>query len=384
MSALDNIVADALRLSAIAAPTGQEEQRAQAFAALLGEVAGVEVRRGVAGNVLGRIAAREQRCGAETPAVVVMAHLDTVFGPEVDVQPRRAAHTPTGEPGETLYGPGIGDNAIALAALLALARDLGGRALARDILLAATVGEEGLGNLRGARALLKETPAASLIALEGQRLDRIVTRAVGSVRLGVTFTTPGGHSWEDRGAPSAVHALAHAVARVSVETPAALPDCAVNVGVLQGGTSINTIAARAALQLDLRAVSPASLALAETTARDIFGAVAGDSGADLRIEELGRRPAGALEDDHPLVVAAQRARAEVGLPPATLTDGSTDANAAWEAGIPGISIGITHGGGIHRLDEYIAVAPVVQGIAAALELIYWTATTTTPYGIVDV
>lgn len=373
MSALDAVIADALMLSAIPAPTGQEEDRAQAFAALLGAVEGVQVRRDAVGNVLGRIPARGQASAAETPAVVVTAHLDTVFGPEVDVRPRRVAASTQGDAEETLHGPGIGDNAIALAALPWLARELVGRALARDVVLAATVGEEGLGNLRGARGLLREVAATCLIALEGHRLDRITTRAVGSVRLGASFSAPGGHSWEDRGAVSAVHTLAQATARVTTEVPAALPQCAVNVGVFQGGTTVNTIAAQAALQLDLRAVDPSALAAAETMARALFADVAAGSGATMTIEELGRRPAGALSDDHPLVIAAQRARAEVGLPPAQLVDGSTDANAAWEAGVPGLSIGITRGGGVHRLDEYIAVAPVAQGIAAALGLIRWAA-----------
>lgn len=365
MIVLEQVIADALRLSAIPAPTGHEEARAAAMAAVLGRIVGLEVRRDGAGNVLARVAGSAGAAGAAP--VVVTAHLDTVFGLDVDVQPRRERDDASGS--ETLHGPGIGDNAIALAALAALAQELTAGAPGRDIVLAATVGEEGLGNLRGVRAMLRDIPASCVIALEGHRLDRIVTRAVGSVRLAVVYATEGGHSWADRGAPSAVHALARALARVVAEVPAAAPECAVNAGILHGGTSVNTIAARAELQLDLRAIDPAALAAAETLSRDLFGAVADESGVVATITEVGRRPAGALPDDHPLVVAAQRARAEAGLPPGALMDGSTDANAAWEVAIPGISVGITHGGGVHRLDEYIEVAPVSQGIAAALGVI---------------
>ncbi len=363
MIALEQVVADALRLTAIPAPTGQEGTRAEAVEATLRGVAGLEVRRDEVGNVVARVPGRANRADP----VVVTAHLDTVFGPEVDVQPRREpAH---GGQSETLHGPGIGDNAIALAALVALARDLAADAPAGDVVLAATVGEEGLGNLRGVRALLREAPASLVIALEGHRLDRIVVRAVGSVRLGVAYETAGGHSWQDRGAPSAIHALAEAVTRVVAGVYTDVPACAVNAGVFHGGTSVNTIAARAELQLDLRALDPAALAAAEALARGVFQAVAAERGVAATVSEVGRRPAGALPDDHSLVAAAQQARVVAGLPPAALQDGSTDANAAWEAGIPGISIGITHGDGVHRLDEWIAVAPAAQGIAAALGLI---------------
>jgi acetylornithine deacetylase/succinyl-diaminopimelate desuccinylase-like protein len=368
--ALEQVVADALRLSAIPAPTGQEEARGEAVEATLRGVAGLEVRRDVAGNVVAHAPGRADRAAP----VVVTAHLDTVFGPDVDVQPHR--EPARGGQCETLHGPGIGDNAIALAALIALARELAADAPGGDVVLAATVGEEGLGNLRGVRALLREAPASLVIALEGHSLDRIVTRAVGSVRLGVVYEAAGGHSWQDRGAPSAVHALAEAVTRVVAGVYADVPDCAVNAGVFHGGTSVNTVAARAELQLDLRALDPAALAAAESLARDVFQTVAAERGVVATIAEVGRRPAGSLPDDHPLVATAQQARVAAGLTPAALQDGSTDANAAWEAGIPGISIGVTHGDGVHRLDEWIAVAPVAQGIAAALALVRATARTT--------
>ncbi len=358
---LESVISDALALSAIPAPTGQEEERGRAVAALLEQVVGLEVCRDAAGNVLARLRGTEPNVEARSP-VVVTAHLDTVFGPEVDVRPRRER----GADGETVYGPGIGDNAIALATLPALARELAANPPPRDVVLAATVGEEGLGNLRGVRAVLRDAPARCVIALEGHRIDRITSRAVGSTRLGVTYNTSGGHSWEDRGAPSAVHALAQAAARVVREVRAEVPECAVNVGVFEGGISVNTIASRAALQLDLRSISPAALERGVELARAIYNAVAAEHGVAVEIAEIGRRPAGVLADEHPLILAAQRARREVGLEPAQLMDGSTDANAAFEAGVPGISIGITRGAGAHRLDEHIDTAPVVQGIAAAL------------------
>ncbi|HEY8286565.1 MAG TPA: M20/M25/M40 family metallo-hydrolase [Chloroflexota bacterium] len=353
----ERLIEDTLAICAAASPTGFEHERAALIAARLAAIPGVVPELDVHGNVLARIAGRH----AGGPPVVVAAHLDTVFGPEVALAPSRA--------GGLLLGPGIGDNSLALAALLALAADLKQTPAAGDVLLAATVGEEGLGNLRGVRGLLGDQPARFVVALEGHGIDNLVTGAVGSTRLEIVCETAGGHSWHDRGAPSAVHELARAVTGLAYSLPPAVPGLAVNVGTFSGGTGINVIASRATLQLDLRAVDPAVLARGEEIARALVAASPTHASLALSIRELGRRPAGALGYDHPAIAQAQAARAAARLPSALLVDGSTDANAAFERGLPGLTVGLTRGGNVHREDEFIEIAPIGAGLAAALGLI---------------
>jgi tripeptide aminopeptidase len=289
---------------------------------------------------------------------VVAAHLDTVFGHEVRLRPERAWGR--------LIGPGFGDNSHALALLLQLARDLTASPPSGDVILAATVGEEGLGNLKGIRGLLQDQPAASVVALEGHGIHELVIGAVGSVRLEVSCETPGGHSWRDRGAVSAVHELARAVTELAYGLPPAVPGCAVNVGTIAGGTGINVIASHAGFQVDIRAVESGVLEQAEAVGRSIVDATLNRENVSYAIRELGRRPAGALPAEHPLVTLTQAARADAGLPAAHLVAGSTDANAAFERGLPGITLGLTRGGNVHREDEYIEIEPSARGAAAVL------------------
>jgi tripeptide aminopeptidase len=354
---IEQIIADNLAICAVSAPTGHEEARAREMMNRLGGIAGIRPMLDGHGNVVARI----HGTAPVGPPVIVAAHLDTVFGPEVWLEPRRV--------GDRLLGPGIGDNSVALAMLLALARELSVAPPLLDIILAANVGEEGLGNLKGARGLLLDHPAACFVALEGHGVDELVVGAVGSVRLEVACDTPGGHSWRDRGAPSAVHELARAVTGLAYGLPPSVPGCSVNVGTITGGTGINVIASHASFQLDIRAVDAQVLDQAEKVGRAIVQATPSHEQVRFTIREIGRRPAGALDPGHPLIALAQAARAASGLPPAELVDGSTDANAAFERGLPGITVGLTRGGNVHREDEYIEIEPLAQGTAAALAFI---------------
>ncbi|MSW53401.1 MAG: M20/M25/M40 family metallo-hydrolase, partial [Actinobacteria bacterium] len=226
--ALDELVGLTLELAAIPAPTGHEEERGDAVARLF-SAAGLVVERDAVGNVL----ARPSGADREAPAVVVAGHLDTVFGPEVALRPRRD--------GDRLLAPGIGDNTVAVAALVVLARELAAGTLAPGggVVLAATVGEEGLGDLRGAKHLLRTVPARAFISLEGHLLDELVVGGIGSVRLRASYAGPGGHSWGDRDAPSAVHAMLEAGAAALRAVPAGRH---ANFGVASGGTTVNAIA----------------------------------------------------------------------------------------------------------------------------------------------
>jgi tripeptide aminopeptidase len=187
------------------------------------------------------------------------------------------------------------------------------------------------------------------IALEGHGLDDVTADAVGCVRVRLALTGPGGHSWADRGRPSATRAL--------VELLAGL-DPRVNVGLLSGGEAVNGIARHAEATVELRSLDEAELA----AAHDRFEALEVGDGLELEVETVDRRPAGRLDRGHPLLAAVREARAELGLPD-DLRDGSTDANAALAAGIPALSIGCARGGDMHTPAEWIERDSIALGVA---------------------
>jgi acetylornithine deacetylase/succinyl-diaminopimelate desuccinylase-like protein len=340
------VLDEATRICAVPAPTFQEAARADLVAQLLAE-AGLTPQRDSAGNVLAELGD-----GPEEDAVVFAAHLDTVFSADTEIA--------FDERDGRLAAPGIGDNSLAVAAIVHLARQLSPHRLTRRVLLAATVGEEGLGDLRGAQALLDQRPCAAFVAVEGQMLGSITVVAVGSVRFRVTVRGPGGHPWSDREHPSAVHALLAPLSGLVAELGDA--GLVANVGVIGGGTVINAIAAEAHADLDVRSEDEGALRAAAQTVREAFGTP--PAGLAVDIDELGHRPGGRIDPDHPLLAAARRARAGAGLEPAPERASSTDANAAHGRGIPAITVGVTTGANAHRLDEYIDLAPLPAGLAA--------------------
>jgi tripeptide aminopeptidase len=347
----ERLIEDAKAICAVPAPTFAEAPRA-AFVRDRFAQLGARAELDAVGNVL---------CGfgpSDGDAVVFGAHLDTVFPAD---QPIVVDHD---REAERISAPGIGDNSLAVAALLALAREFTRDPPSARVVLAATVGEEGLGDLRGAKHLLDTISCRAFVAVEGAMLDAIKHAGVGSTRYQVTYRGQGGHSWTDRGAPSALHGLLEAAAAFLAEpAPAGV---ARNIGRLQGGTSVNTIAAQASLELDLRAERPEPLAAAAAQARARFG----DAPAGLRaaVELIGQRPSGGVPVDHPLLEAARRARRAAGLAPAAEGASSTDANAAYGRGIPAVTVGLTTGANGHRVDEYIDVAPLPAGMRALRHL----------------
>jgi acetylornithine deacetylase/succinyl-diaminopimelate desuccinylase-like protein len=241
-----------------------------------------------------------------------------------------------------------------VAALVHTARRLAARAPAHPVLLAATVGEEGLGDLRGARAVLDAVACDAFVALEGHGIESIQTAGIASARLVAVASGPGGHSWGDRGRPSAVHALVRGLH----DALDAAGDGHVNVGVIRGGTSINTIAPAAEAEIDLRDADDAALD------RRVGAVERALLGHGLEVRHVGRRPGGRTPDDHPLIAAARAARRAGGLPAAEENASSTDANAALGRGIPAICVSLTKGAGAHTLDEHIELAPLAGGVAA--------------------
>jgi acetylornithine deacetylase/succinyl-diaminopimelate desuccinylase-like protein len=359
---LEDLVRDTLNLCAIPAPTFAEGARATAVATLLTE-AGLQPVVDAAGNVLARV-------GGAGPAIVVAAHLDTVFPADTVLEPRRDRGR--------LYGPGIGDDSVAVATLIELGRHLAAvrRAPRVPVLLAATVGEEGLGDLRGIRAVLDEHPATAVIALEGHGIDSVVTAGIASARYVVTYRGPGGHSWRDRDRPSALHVLFDTGrAAIAEGAPAS-----VNIGVVSGGLSINSIAGEARMEIDIRAETDDVVDRACARIEQVLAAV--PRGIDAQIVQAGRRPGGQIDPAHPLLREVRRARTRAGLPPAREDSASTDANAALGRGIPAITLGLTRGAAIHRADEWIELAPLAAGVATVVHLVHHLAGLPAPRGLV--
>lgn len=338
-------------LAVIPAPTGAEQRRAGVLTGWW-SADGLRPRADSAGNVWALAAP------GDGPAVLLCAHLDTVFGPEIRHEVRAA--------NGRLIGPGVGDDTVALAALAAV-----GMLLARDcgpLWLVATVGEEGTGNLAGIRHALTTAPqpVAAVIAVEGNYLGRVVNVGVGSVRWRVAFAGPGGHAWERSTAPSAVHAAAAAAARIAA---LAVPGArySVNIGSIGGGEAINARARSAWLEADLRCDAADALGQLENRAREAL-ATATPPGISAQITETGRRPAGGTARTHPLVRAAVSALEMAGLS-AEFRAASTDANAAHAAGLPAVALGVTRGADEHTPREWIETGPVAQGLSVLADTI---------------
>jgi acetylornithine deacetylase/succinyl-diaminopimelate desuccinylase-like protein len=356
-------------LSATPAPTGAEGARGTRVAELFREVGLTNVAIDQAGNVRGWFG----RDGEGPAPVVLAAHLDTVFGPEVDVRVKRR--------GQRLEGPGISDNARGLAALVGVAEALvaTGVATARPILFAATVGEEGSGDLRGVKYLLnggRDHPApVAFIALDGAGLERVIHRALGSKRYHVTYRGPGGHSWAAFGVANPANAVGRAAALLADLPISTAPRTTCAVVGLGGGTGLNSIPQEAWLDLDLRSEDPRALAQLDVTVRAALERAADDENRTrstgtppLRVEVqlVGDRPCGITPRAHPLVQAAIAANRALGRD-AELASASTDANAPIALGIPAIALGAGgKAGDAHLTTEWYENVEGALGIVRAL------------------
>jgi len=357
-------------LSATPAPTGAEGARGARVAELFREIGLSHVGVDQAGNVCGWLAN-----GHGSAPVVLAAHLDTVFGPEVDVRVKRR--------GQRLEGPGISDNARGLAALLAVAEAIvaTGVPTARPILFAATVGEEGSGDLRGVKYLLngkRETgngKPAAFIALDGAGLERVIHRALGSKRYHVTFRGPGGHSWAAFGVANPANAVGRAAALLADLPIATAPRTTCAVVGLGGGTGLNSIPQDAWLDLDLRSEDPRALAQLDVTVRAALERAADDENRTrstgtpplrLEVQLVGDRPCGLTPRAHPLVQAAIAANRALGRD-CELASASTDANAPIALGIPAIALGAGgKAGDAHLTTEWFENVEGALGIVRAL------------------
>jgi acetylornithine deacetylase/succinyl-diaminopimelate desuccinylase-like protein len=293
---------------------------------------------------------------SKTP-LIISAHLDSVFPIETSLSTKRK--------GNRLFGPGIGDNAISLGALLELAHDLADSLQPNDVWLVANVGEEGLGNLLGMRRVVERFGADVLayLVLEGMALGHIYHRGLPIHRYRITANTVGGHAWIHAGRASAIHAMTQLGASLTQINMHMDRKWSLNIGRIEGGTSINTIAPKATIELDLRAEDGEALQLLDNKVRDaIDQAVTPEVGFE--VIEIGNRPAGEIQVDHPLVGAACRALEDAGIMDFQLETGSTDSSIPLSKNIPSICIGLTCGSGAHSLEEYIEIKPLAIGYRA--------------------
>jgi len=361
-------------LSAVPAPTGAEGRRAARVAELFREVGLRDVLVDEVGNVHGWFGGDSLTVAGDGSAPVVLAaHLDTVFGPEVDVAVERR--------GARLEGPGISDNARGLAALVAVAGAFVAARVpaARPILFAATVGEEGSGDLRGVKHLLNgksdgDTPAA-FIALDGAGLERVVHRALGSRRYHITYRGPGGHSWAAFGVANPANGVGRAAALLADLPTSTAPRTTCAVVRLGGGTGLNSIPQEAWLDLDLRSEDPKALAQLDVTVRAALDRAledenrrraAGTAPLRLEIQLLGDRPCGITPRAHPLVQAAVAANRALGRD-AELASASTDANVPIARGVPAIALGAGgKAGDAHLATEWYDNADGALGLVRAL------------------
>jgi len=352
----------AVDIQQIPAPTFAEQERAK----FIQQQFILEGLEDVCTDSTGNVYARLTGDGTASP-VIVSAHVDTVFPAGTNLAVHRTA--------DKIFGPGIGDNSMGVAGLFGLLWSLRERqasghvSLQGDLWLVANVCEEGLGDLAGMRAVVERfgEKVSAYIILEGMALGQIYHRGLGVQRYRIEAQTTGGHSWVDYGRPSAIHELAGLITRLaSLELPDN-PRTTLNVGVISGGTTVNTIAAKANLELDLRSEGDEELAdLIRRVEASVMDANLPDVAMTASV--IGRRPAGKLAYSHSLVKLARNALRQVGIE-AHLGVGSTDANIPLNLGYPAICIGLTNGSGAHTVDEYILTEPLERGLQQLLMVV---------------
>lgn len=360
---IDRIIEMAIQIQQIPAPTLHEEKRGEFVQKLFMDEGLQDVTIDDAGNVYGLLPkvqgdAPSLSKGQKTKVnpLIISAHLDTVFPLEMDLSVTREDNK--------IYGIGIGDNSLGVAALFGLIWMLRERQieLGGDIWFVANTCEEGLGDLRGMKAVVERfnQDVHAYLVLEGMALGHVYHKAIGVKRYRVIAKTRGGHSWSDYGQPSAVLELSNLIAELSSLRLPSKPRTTMNVGKIRGGTSINVIPAEACLELDLRSEDTSVLA-------DLVGKVekliegANKPGVSMEANVIGTRPAGEMSLDHRFIELAKSCLYEQGLD-ATLTSGSTDANIPLSKGYPALVLGVTNGSGAHTKKEYIDVEPLEKGM----------------------
>jgi acetylornithine deacetylase/succinyl-diaminopimelate desuccinylase-like protein len=372
-AALDTVKADDAaafteqkRITEIAAPPYKERVRAEYYLKRMQELGFKDASIDSEGNVIGL----RKGTGGGHPKLVVAAHLDTVFPEGTDVTVR--------EKDGTVVAPGIGDDARGLVALLSIVKAMNANGITTvgDIMFVGDVGEEELGNLRGMKALFRDhTDIDGFISIDGLGIDRVVNQGTGSHRYEMIFKGPGGHSFQEFGLPSAIHAMGRAIAKIAeLQTPSD-PKTTFTVGTVSGGTSVNAIAAEARMAVDMRSNSTEELLKLEARLLDLVKQAVAEENARWKTDKLtveikliGDRPAGLVAADSPIVQAAQKSVAAVASRlKVELAGSSTDSNQPMSLGIPAVTIGGGgEGGNWHSRNEWFKPTDAYLGPQRAL------------------
>jgi acetylornithine deacetylase/succinyl-diaminopimelate desuccinylase-like protein len=343
-----------IRICEIPAPPFKEATRADYIERRFAEIGLTDIHQDAEGNV---IAARPGI--AKTPSLIVSAHLDTVFPEGTDVRVRRE--------GRKLLAPGISDDSCGVMSLILLARAMDAARIqtAGTVHFVATVGEEGEGDLRGVRHLFTEgefqESVNAFISLDGPGVERITNKALGSRRYRLTIQGPGGHSWGDFGVVNPVHALGRAIAKFVAYAAPLAPRTSYNVGIIEGGNSVNSIPESAGMMVDMRSVSRDEINKLEDHLRRVVELAVREENSQramssttlsYNFEPKGNRPSGETPIDSKVVQTAIECSRALGIEP-RLDCSSTDSNIPISLGIPAITIGA---GGVsnncHTLAEW--------------------------------
>ena len=345
----------------IPAPPFTETARAEEFRKRLSSLGLTNVRIDSVGNVIGERPGTQPR-GPNAPTVVISGHLDTVFPIETDVTVKHV--------GDTLKSPGIVDDCRGLAVVLAVAKALNDANVRTPgtIAFVGTVGEEGPGNLRGVRHLIDNEMKGRVdhfISVDGSGFG-VVNKAVGSHRYRISVIGPGGHSYGAFGMPNPIHALGRAIAKIGDVQVPRTPRTTFSVGIIEGGTSVNSIADTASFDLDMRSESQEALSVLDAQVQQLLKAAVAEEQArwpasqvklELKVDTIGIRPAGAQPDTIRIVRVAQEAAKQLGKT-ISLRASSTDANIPIARGVSAVTIGGGgSSGGAHSLAEWYYDGP---------------------------
>ena len=350
------VIEQAIAIQQIPAPTFHERERATYIAQQFRAFGLIQVETDDLYNVYGLLPGRGK------PGLLISAHTDTVFEQNTNLQIRHE--------NDLIYGPGLGDNSVGVAGLLGLAASLQAAHItpACDIWFLANSREEALGDLGGMKAAFNrlKSKVLQVINLEGMAFGHVYHAGIAVRRLHIIATAEGGHSWLNYGRASAIHGIVELGTQILGLDVPQTPRTTYNIGLIDGGTTINSIATKASLWLDIRSENSATLAELE---QRVFNLVKAVSKPDLTfaVEIVGDRPAGSISPQHVLVQSAMEALQLVEIK-GTLERGSTDANVPLAHGVPAVTIGITRGGNAHRLDEYIETAPIADGMRQLIVL----------------
>ncbi len=307
-------------------------------------------------NVIGRYEGENPEAG-----LAVCAHIDTVFPETTKLE--------IAESGDRIYCPGIGDNSASAGGMLSIIEGLknSGWKPPFDIIFIANACEEGLGDLKGIRYFFDtyaeprdDVNLKAFLSIDCT-MKGFCHVGIGSRRLKVKISCRGGHSWSDFGRPSAVHILGQCISDISDLHVPEDPKTTYNVGVIEGGTTVNTIAGTASMLIDIRSLDDKLIQETEKIIREIITCRAAESDGSLEVSVVGDRPSGAIPEEHYLVKTVRECAAAFGFSPAPAPS-STDSNIPLSRGVPALTFGIYSGDGAHTEKEYIEPESLKTGV----------------------